>query len=149
MMISPEILRRYPLFADLEDQFLKEIAMIGDEVVLADGVWLFEEGDAADDWYVITRGTVELKAQLPGGQYADLDELVEGDLVGWSAICNPVNFTLGAVTPTGARLLKLEGAAMQDLMQKNPEMGFHIMCHINQVIGTRLTNLRTRFVSMV
>lgn len=148
-MISPEILRRYPLFGDLEDQYLKEIAMIGDEIVLADGTWLFEEGDEADAWYVITRGSVELKAQLPGNVYADLDELVEGDLVGWSAICGSDTFTLGAVTPTGARLLKLEGAAMKDLMQKNPEMGYLIMTHINVVIGARLTNLRTRFVSMV
>jgi CRP-like cAMP-binding protein len=148
-MISPEILRRYSFFAGLDEAFMKKLAMAGEEVVLADGVWLFHEGDRADSFFVIVRGSVQLKARLPGGRYTDLESLVEGDLVGWSAVCDPNFYTYSAFTPTGARLLRMSGQSVREAMQDNPEMGYRLMCQFSQVIGKRLTNLRARFVSLV
>lgn len=148
-MISPEILRRYPFFAQLGDEFLKELAMIGDEVVLADGVFLFHEGDEADALYVITRGVVDLMARLPGDQHIDIEQLVEGDMIGWSAICEPTFYKLSAVTPSGARLLRIEGQAMRRIMEAYPDAGYRMMCHLTQTMGKRLTNLRARFVSLI
>lgn len=147
-MISPEILRRYPFFAGLDDAFLTALAMISDEVVLAEGVWLFHEEDSADAFYLVLRGTIQLRARLPRNAYVDLDQQVEGDIVGWSAICKPAVYTLGAYTPTGARLIRFEGAAMRKLMEERPEMGYVLMCRVAQEIGNRLADLRNRFVSI-
>ena len=148
-MVSPEILRRFPFFGGLDDAFIEQLAMITDEITLADGVWLFHEGDKADAFYIVLRGTVQLKARLPRAQYADLDLLVEGDVVGWSAICSPGFYTLSAFTGDGARLLRLDGKATRELMLERPEMGFELMCHAAGEIGKRLTDLRNRFVSIV
>lgn len=148
-MVSPELLRRFPFFGGLDDEFTNKLAMVTDEITMADGVWLFHEGDKADAFYVVLRGTVQLKARLPRAQYADLDLLVEGEVVGWSAICSPGFYTLSAFTSDGARLLRVDGKAARELMNERPEMGFALMCHLSGEIGKRLTDLRNRFVSVV
>ena len=43
-MISPEMLRRYPFFADMDDTSLKAIAMITEEIPLKAGEILFHSG---------------------------------------------------------------------------------------------------------
>lgn len=148
-MVSPETLRRFPFFGGLDEDFIEKLAMVTDEITLADGVWLFHEGDKADAFYVVQRGTVQLKARLPRTQYADLDLLVEGDILGWSAVCKPNFYTLSAFTPQGARLLRVDGKAALELMQARPEMGYALMCKLAQEVGKRLADLRNRFVSMV
>ena len=40
-MISPEQLRRYPYFADVNEDALKEVAMIADEVAAWAGITLY------------------------------------------------------------------------------------------------------------
>ncbi len=148
-MVSPETLRRFAFFGGLDEDFIEALAMITDEITLADGVWLFHEGDKADSLYIVQRGTVQLKARLPRTQYADLDLLVEGEILGWSAVCMPNFYTLSAFTPQGARLLRMEGKAARELMQERPQMGYVFMCRVAQEVGKRLTDLRNRFVSMV
>lgn len=148
-MVSPEILRRFPVFGGLDDDFINKMAMVTDEITMADGVWLFHEGDKADAFYIVLRGSVQLKARLPRTQYADLDLLVEGEVVGWSAICSPGFYSLSAFTSDGARLLRVDGKASRELMHERPEMGFALMCQISGEIGKRLTDLRNRFVSVV
>ncbi|GAB4573759.1 MAG: hypothetical protein Kow0077_17100 [Anaerolineae bacterium] len=148
-MVSPELLKRFPLFAGLDEDFIEQLAMVADEVALADGVWLFHEGDKADAFYVVLRGAVQLRVRLPQSRYADLDRLVEGHIVGWSAVCEPNFYTLSAFVPEGARLLRLDGPAVRELMQARPEMGFAMMCQFAQEIARRLSDLRTRFVSVI
>ena len=147
-MVSPELLRRYPFFAGLDEPFLKELAMCSDEIVLADGVWLFHEGDEADALYLILRGMVDLKARLPHHEYADVEQVIEGEIVGWSAVCEPTFYKLSAATPAGVRLLRVDGRRLRELLADRPEMGYLLMRHLTNIIGKRLNSLRTRFVSV-
>jgi CRP/FNR family cyclic AMP-dependent transcriptional regulator len=148
-MISPETLKRYPCFAGLDDAFIEQLAMITDEITLSSGVWLFHEGDTADAFYVIERGTVQLQMRLPRSRHADLDLLVEGEMAGWSSICAPGFYTLSAFTPDGATVLRVDSSAAFALMQERPEMGFALMRQVAATIGKRLNDLRNRFVSVI
>ena len=47
-MISPEVLRRYPYFASVDDDSLKAVAVIADEKTIPAGTHLFSEADPAD-----------------------------------------------------------------------------------------------------
>ena len=53
-------LRAIFLFDGLSDEQLLELIAAGDEVAFADGDVLFREGDAADFWWVLLDGRVEL-----------------------------------------------------------------------------------------
>ena len=81
-MISPEKLRRFPLFAGVDPALLKDIAMVGEEVAFDEGEWLFIEGDDANALYLVLGGSLELKIDLnqDGTRRADLLTLTEGSV---------------------------------------------------------------------
>ena len=150
-MISPETLRRYPFFAGLQAAAFKDIAMLGDDITLEPGEWLFHEGDDATYLFLIEEGSIDLKVKLggPAARYADLETLVPGEIVGWSALIEPYVFTLGAVATSHARLIRLDAAALQALMDKDCEVGYALAKNLALVLSQRLSNLRTQFVSMM
>src|SRR5262249_18806188 len=53
-------LRSLFLFAGLSDEQLRELIAAGDEVHFENGDVLFQEGEAADFWWVLVEGRVEL-----------------------------------------------------------------------------------------
>lgn len=150
-MVSPELLRRFSLFAGLDAGAFKSLAMAGEEITLKAGDWLFHEGDEADALYLILSGSLDLTINLDkeGSRQADLCTLVEGDAVGWSALVEPHTYKLGAVAASDARLIRLDADQLRDLMISRPEVGYMLMHRIAQVIGNRLNNLRVRFVSLI
>ena len=150
-MISPEVLRRFTLFAGLDAEVFKSLAMTGEEATVSVGEWLFHEGAEADALLLILEGTVDLKINVneAGTEQADLDSLVAGDVAGWSALVEPYIYTLGAVATSDAKVARLDGAQLRALMEGQPEVGYTLMHRVAQAIGTRLTNLRVRFVSLI
>ena len=150
-MISPEVLRRFTLFAGLDAEVFKSLAMTGEELTVSAGEWLFQEGADAEALYLVLEGTVDLKINVneAGTEQADLSTLVAGDVMGWSALVEPYVYTLGAVATSEAKVARLDGAQMRALMDEQPEMGYILMHQVAQAIGTRLTNLRVRFVSLI
>ena len=149
-MISPELLRRFPLFAGLDPATLKEIAMAGEEVELRKGEWLFHQNDEADALYLIVSGALDptISVDTNGLEYDRLPRLIEGDVMGWSALVEPRIYKFGGVAATGTKVVRLEADQLLELMDKNPQTGYTMMRRLAQVIGERLTNLRIQFVSM-
>lgn len=149
-MVSPEVLRRHSLFAGVEPSLFKDLAMIADEVVLQAGDWLFKEGDEAEALYLLESGKVDLKINLDeaGTRHADLNTLIEGDVIGWSALVEPYEYTLGAVVVADAKAIRLDGLSLRRMMASNSEMGYAIMTRLAAALGERLTNLRVQFVSL-
>lgn len=149
-MVSPEVLRRHSLFAGVDPALFKDLAMIADEVSLQAGEWLFHEGDGAEALFLLESGKVDLKIKLDeaGTRHADLNTLIEGDVIGWSALVEPYEYTLGAVVVADATAIRLDGLSLRRMMASNPEMGYTIMSQLAAALGERLTNLRVQFVSL-
>ena len=59
-MVSPELLRRYPLFAGQNQYMLDEIAMLSHEVEKDEGEWLFHENEDANKLYLVLDGSISL-----------------------------------------------------------------------------------------
>lgn len=150
-MISPEVLRRFSLFAGLDPAVFKDLAMAGEEVSLPEGGVLFAEGDMADALYLIAEGSVELKINMDeaGTRQFGLQTLVEGDVVGWSALVEPYHYTLGAEASSDVRLVRLDADMLHEMMDDDPKLAYTLMHRLAQALGERLTNLRVQFVSLV
>jgi CRP-like cAMP-binding protein len=150
-MISTETLRWFPLFAGMDYSFIKLLARNGEKVTLKKGEWLFHEKDHADALYIILSGRIDIIIRLGMRDIAPpgLTILGKGDVLGWSALVHPQKYTMGAVAIVDCQLVKLAGGPLCALMDEHPEMGFLLMGRLTQILGERLTNLRTRFVSLI
>jgi CRP-like cAMP-binding protein len=149
-MISPETLRRFPLFAGLDFSDIKDLAMIGKEIICGDGEWVFHEGDEADALYILLAGTVDLQLALDNGRtvYTSLTTVVEGELIGWSALVPPHSYKLGAVANGEVRLVKLDRTGLRETLSQKPGAGYTLTLRVAEVISDRLTKMHVRLASL-
>jgi CRP/FNR family transcriptional regulator, cyclic AMP receptor protein len=65
-----ELLRRVPIFAEIEPARLKLLAFMSERVGYDPGKLLMRQGDPADAAYLIIDGHVEVLLDTPAGQFA-------------------------------------------------------------------------------
>ena len=92
-----ELLRRVPIFADIEPAKLKLLAFMSERVGFDPGKQLMRQGDPADAAYLIIDGHAEVIAETPAGPVI-LATLGANEIVGEMGIlCNvPRNATVCA-----------------------------------------------------
>ena len=149
-MISPETLRRYPLFAGLDEEVLKQIAMLGDEQAVKAEAWLFREGDDAQTLYLVLDGAVSLTINMDekGERVEEVSTHGTGEVLGWSALVDPYTYTLGAQAAQDTRVAAIDALALRNLMDENPEAGYRCLQNVAKAMGERLVNLRVQFISL-
>ena len=71
-----------PLFDDLDDAELAEIARLAEPFAVPAGEMLFRHGERSEHLYVLEAGRLEVFARLPGDRETPLAQLTAGDVVG-------------------------------------------------------------------
>ena len=147
-MISPELLRRYPYFADVSEESLKEVAMISEEISGAAGETLFKQGDPAELLYVMTEGEIDLQYELGSGELRTVDTLVAGDLAVWSAVVEPYRCTASGTMRKDTKLLAIQGVKLRELMETNHDLGYRLLLSVTKLLATRLEGARVQLATI-
>jgi CRP-like cAMP-binding protein len=143
-MISPELLRRYPFFSELESRQLDEIAMIAEEKLFENGEKLFENGQSAEFLYFLREGIIELYYFPPnGGSTAGnkgilVDEVVPGEPFSISALIEPYVLTSSAWTQKPSSVIQIDAQALRALFEDDQKMAYVLTSHAAQAIMERL-----------
>lgn len=151
-MISPETLRRYPLFAQQDEDMLVRIAKLADEKVVEAGYQLFFEGEVAKGFYLILEGAVVLTMNMgeKGNQkIEELEPIGKGEVAGWSSIVKPHLYKLGAYAGQKSHLLVFDGEALRELFEDHPVYGYYFMEKLAEVIGARLISKCVQIMSLI
>ncbi len=143
-MISPEILRRYPYFADVSEESLKQLAMIAEEKTIPANTVVFNEGDPAEYLSVILQGEVNIQYRLGTGELRTVDTLVAGDLLGWSALIEPYRYTAIATTTKPTQVARLDGPQLRKLCEGDPLLGYKLTSQIAKLLAHRLEGARVQ-----
>ena len=154
-MISPEVLRRYPHFAGVEDACLGEVAKISEVREFNDGETIFDEsgaflatariyerGEQATHLMILTEGKVDIALTLGTGEKAVVGTLVEGDLMALSALIPPYHLSATGVAKEDGKLIKIEAEPLRQLCDENPGLGYRLMQGVAKGIMTRLQDTR-------
>jgi CRP-like cAMP-binding protein len=86
MAVTPDLLRRIPIFDDLLDSELEEIMGCLTEVHVAPGEVLYEEGQAAKSACFVVEGELEATRSLPGGGKTVVGTIRPGSMLGEMAL---------------------------------------------------------------
>ena len=143
-MISPEILRRYPHFADMREEDLKSLAMIAKEKTFPAGEQLFYEGDPAEYFNVILSGEVDIQYVLGSGERRTVDTLVAGDILCWSSLVKPYKATAIGTTTTETRVVALDAPRLRELCVEDPALGYLLMTQVAKLLAHRLETARVQ-----
>lgn len=152
-MVSPELLRRYPFFAGIEDADLKNIAMIADTVALEPGTTLFEAEQPADALYLLVDGNVELHYVVIDREnpkihkdffVADIDP---GEVFGLSALIEPHRYTLTDRVSTPSHVIRIRAEPLRELCDANCVLGYRLMKHVARAALVRLGETRVQLIA--
>lgn len=146
-MISPETLRRFPYFAKVEEQSLKQVAKIAQERVEPAEKRLFSEDEVADTLYIIQEGEVDIQYELGDGQMKTVDTLVQGDLLVWSALVDPYRTTTSGLARSGLKLIAIDAPKLRQLMEQDPVLGFQLMSQVTKLLAHRLERSRIQLAT--
>jgi CRP/FNR family cyclic AMP-dependent transcriptional regulator len=147
-MISPEVLRRYPYFATINEETLKAVAMMAEERVVAPGTEMFREGDPAGTLNLITKGEVDIQYILGNGEHRTVDTLVDGDLLGWSALVEPHKYTANAIARKETHFVAIDGEKLRTLCTTDPQLGYRLLTQIAKLLAHRLDGARVQLATV-
>ena len=119
---TADLCRQTELFAELDDDTVKELAEITAEQVANAGDYLFREGDKGDSMFIVARGAVHVIKQV-GGREVVLDILGGGDIVGEMSLLTGAPRTATIRAATTVTIGRINREDFQRLMNNYPDVG--------------------------
>jgi CRP-like cAMP-binding protein len=153
-MVSTELLRRYPFFANLTDKELRELAMISKEKEIPAGEALFVGGQDADYLYLLQNGGIELHYVVSDerGMEKTQDFMVgvinPGEAFGISAAVEPYKYTASAVATTPCLVIETDGKALRDLCEEDLRLKALFQSRIASTLFRRLQDSRVLLLAV-
>lgn len=130
-------LRRFKIFADLDPADLDSIADISYIHEYAPGDQLASEGAVADRLYFFLSGRAAVKVRSPEGQQTLIDEIVPGDMLGWSAMTEPYVYTASAWATEPSEVIVMASDRLREICETNTYIGYQVAKGIGEVISRR------------
>jgi len=146
-MISPEILRRYPYFTAAQDEGLRTLAMISDEVTVSAGSIMYREGDKADKLYILVDGEVDIQYTLGSGELRTVDTIVPGELLMWSALVEPYKSTAVVTARQASKLIAIDAEKLRDYCAKDVHVANDMLLQVTKILATRLEGARVQLAA--
>lgn len=132
LSVAPDALRALPILADADPEFLESLSAQLKTENFERGQRVVTKGEPGDRMYIIASGRVEVTSENPQGERARLAVLGEGEYFGEIALLQgtPRIATIETLTP--CRMLVLEDADFQRLLQNVPGMRERMMAVVDQ-----------------
>lgn len=114
-------LRRAPLFSHMEAAKLRMLAFASERVELAEGEFLFRQGEMIDAAYVIVEGDIGIIYE-DEGVAQEIWTMQAGDLVGELALFTDAPCLTGAKAKSPLLLLRISKTVFFHMLQEFPEI---------------------------
>jgi CRP-like cAMP-binding protein len=151
-MLNKEKIASAKIFRGLSQEELEEIAKLCEEVILNDGDRVLAEGERAEYFFILKEGSVDLRFELP---YRNTSKEMTVITIGpewcfsWSGLVPPHKATLSGYSTGESKAIKIRGAELLNLCEKNNHIGFIVMQNLATMIGSRLTKQHEVFIKEI
>jgi len=112
----------YSILQAYDEGFIQDLALRGRRIALAEGEYLYNQGDDADLLYFILEGLLQTVIRTDHGKKSTVKELAPGDIVGVIAVLSggKRNNSVYALTPSV--LLVVPRRHLDDVLPRYPRM---------------------------
>jgi CRP-like cAMP-binding protein len=167
-MISIELLRRYPFFAELDLKQLGILARDAKEIIIEAGELIFDEGEDLTHFYFVLEGKVNIYKKAPrtnlsgnghkraslDGSYPAMEDVTvcsigPGELFGWSALVPPHRSTAGAFAKSMCRVIIFDYGKLTSHFEDDYRLAYLMTLKAAQTVRERLHCLQVETLNMV
>jgi CRP-like cAMP-binding protein len=124
---TARLLARVPLFADLSERDLAQLAQVAVPRSYEAGEAVFREGDSGDTCYVVREGSVRITRRHSDGRVITLAELREGAIFGELAMFGGETRSASVEALERTRALAILSADMRRIMLRHPEIAVKML----------------------
>lgn len=142
------IVREHPFFASLDEAFCKLVCGCAKNVRFEAGQYLFREGEAANQFYLLRHGRVALEVTAPGRGALTFQTVGEGEIVGVSWLVPPYRWTYGAKALELVRAIAMDATCLRQKCEINHDLGYEMMKRFVPVLVQRLQTTRLQILDV-
>jgi CRP-like cAMP-binding protein len=137
-----------PLLAGLTREQLRLLGETARPISYPAGGRVFAEGDSADRFWLIEKGTVALDLQVPGRGAPVIETLAGGAVLGWSWLDPPYRWQFGAVAREPLDTIAFDATSVRDRCDADPAFGYAVLRLFIPVLTERLQATRLRLLDL-
>jgi CRP/FNR family transcriptional regulator, cyclic AMP receptor protein len=142
------LLRDHPFFKDLEPEFLAVLAGCATNVRFGEGSFVFREGGAAGQCFLIRDGKIALEVAAPGRGPIIVQTLAAGDVAGFSWLLEPHQWQFDGRVVESLRAIALDGVCLREKCADDPRLGFELTQLFARLAIRRLQATRLRLLDV-
>ena len=142
------IIKEHQFFRDLDPRFVALVVGCAKNVRFEAGEYLFREGGAADQFYLIRHGRVALEMVSPSGGAVTFQTLGEGELVGLSWFVPPYRWAYDARALELTRAVSLDAVCLRRKLDDDHDLGYEVMQRLVPVLIDRLQGTRLQMLDV-
>jgi CRP/FNR family cyclic AMP-dependent transcriptional regulator len=128
---APEELTRFlcsvPLFVDLKDKALAELAQASQRRKIPKGKYLFIQEDFSDTVYVVRSGSIAIILISTDGRELLINEMRSGDCFGEVGVLTGLPRSTGAVARVNSEVLVIPGAAFMTAINNEQKLARRVL----------------------
>ncbi len=128
----------FDLFRDFDEQTMNELRNCLSELSLPQGAKVFSHGDAADEIFLVRRGSVRIMLPLERGKRHHLATIGAGDFFGELAFLDKGVRSADVEAKVPTDLYVLSRARFNVQSRSNPEFGVQVFARLAHAIALRL-----------
>jgi CRP-like cAMP-binding protein len=140
-MISPELIRRYPLSAGLTLEHVTTLAMAAEVQQVEEGHWFFRQDQELHEMYLVLEGQVGIIVELPREEVVT-SSVGPGDVFAWSGLVPPHETTASGRALTACRVVRFDCRRIRESFEADPRFGYLMMEKMALTVRQRLRDLR-------
>ena len=141
-------LAQHPFFAGFSAPELGQLAGCAVRREFPAGHPLTHEGEPAHCFYALVSGKVAIQLHVPARGQVTLQTLNGGEVLGWSWLAAPAQWTFDSRTLQPTVALELDGRAVLQLCEADARLGYRLMTRLAAVMTQRLHATRLQLLDM-
>lgn len=142
------IIAEHPFFAGLDPQYRALLVGCASNLVFPAGVYIFKEGEEANQFFLLRHGHVALEILTPQGKQSVIETLGAGEIMGWSWLLPPYQWKFHARAVGPVRAIALDGKCLRKKCEENHDLGYELLKRFAKIIEQRLEATRLQLLDV-
>ncbi|NJN46129.1 MAG: cyclic nucleotide-binding domain-containing protein [Candidatus Competibacteraceae bacterium] len=142
------LLRDHRFFRDMDPKACEVIAGCAANERFNAGDYLMRQGEAADKFYLIRHGAVAQELHVPDREPIIVQTLHEGDILGWSWLVPPYQWTMDSRAMQLTRVLSLDARCLRSKYENDPTLAYELFKRFVPVLADRLEAARLQLIDI-
>ena len=138
-----------PFLAAFASNQAERLSRLATQVEFRAGESIFRQREAANGFYLIEKGEINLEYELPGKRRVKIQSIGPGELLGLSWLFEPYRWEFSATASSDATAKFLRAVDVRRQCDEDPRLGYKLMEAVAGVLTQRLQATRHKLLVFI